>query len=228
MLTLLSEKLSPRESGIVIAGYGEKEFFPSLVEYGTDGLVGNRLKVIKKGEVDVSREQPSCIRAFAQSDMVQRFMNGCDSALFESLIYGFHDVLKAGVFSVLDSEGVWEGVSEGEKLAKSAAIETRIQEALQAFVSDCESHLDTNYSQPIIQMIGLLPKEELAGLAESLVSLTSLKRRVSAEQETVGGPIDVALISKRDGVVWIKRKHYFDAELNHHFFKNYFDASMEA
>jgi len=41
-------------------------------------------------------------------------------------------------------------------------------------------------------------------------------------EETVGGPIDVAVISKGDGFVWIKRKHYFRPELNHCFFRNYF------
>jgi hypothetical protein len=38
----------------------------------------------------------------------------------------------------------------------------------------------------------------------------------------VAGPIDVAVISKGDGLVWIKRKHYFKPELNYHFFENYY------
>jgi len=42
--------------------------------------------------------------------------------------------------------------------------------------------------------------------------------------ETVGGPIDVAVISKGDGFIWIKRKHYFSPELNHHFFDNYYEG----
>jgi hypothetical protein len=42
------------------------------------------------------------------------------------------------------------------------------------------------------------------------------------ESETVGGPVDVALISKGDGFIWIKRKHYFKAELNPQFFANYY------
>jgi len=68
----------------------------------------------------------------------------------------------------------------------------------------------------------LLPKEELASIAETLVELTSFKRRVSTEDETVGGPVDVMVITKGDGLIWVKRKHYFDEKLNHHFFKNYF------
>ena len=35
---------------------------------------------------------------------------------------------------------------------------------------------------------------------------------------TVGGEIDVAIISKGDGFIWKKRKHYFKSELNPHFF----------
>ena len=66
-----------------------------------------------------------------------------------------------------------------------------------------------------------MSQDELPHLAESLVALTSLKRHVSRDAETVGGPIDVALISKSDGFVWIKRKHYFRPELNPHFVANY-------
>lgn len=58
-------------------------------------------------------------------------------------------------------------------------------------------------------------------MAEALVSLTAFKRRVSMDTETVGGPIDVAVISKGDGFVWIKRKHYFGADLNPQFFAKY-------
>ena len=61
-----------------------------------------------------------------------------------------------------------------------------------------------------------LPKSELASMAESLVNLTSLKRKVSLQAETVGGAVDVAVVSKRDGFVWIKKKHYFKDELNLH------------
>lgn len=59
------------------------------------------------------------------------------------------------------------------------------------------------------------------------MSLTSFKRRVTQDPETVGGPIDVAVISKGDGFVWINRKHYFNPALNHQFFANYFREGVE-
>ena len=35
----------------------------------------------------------------------------------------------------------------------------------------------------------------------------------------MGGPVDVAVISKGDGFIWIKRKHYFSPELNIRYFE---------
>ncbi|MEA1995293.1 MAG: hypothetical protein U9N18_03965 [Campylobacterota bacterium] len=48
----------------------------------------------------------------------------------------------------------------------------------------------------------------------------------SLESETAGGPIDVAVISKGDGFIWIKRKHYFKPELNPQFFANYYKKEV--
>jgi hypothetical protein len=71
---------------------------------------------------------------------------------------------------------------------------------------------------PILMTVNILPKDELGAMAEALVNLTSLKRRVTTDEESVGGPTDVALISKGDGFIWLKRKHYFRPELNADFF----------
>jgi hypothetical protein len=69
-----------------------------------------------------------------------------------------------------------------------------------------------------LNMVLFMAKQELAHLAEALVNITSLKRKFSAGEETVAGPIDVAVISKNDGFVWVKRKHYFPSELNPRYF----------
>ena len=53
-----------------------------------------------------------------------------------------------------------------------------------------------------------MPKEELVNLSESLINTTSLKVKVQDNLETVGGDVDVAIITKGDGFVWTKRKHY--------------------
>ena len=78
------------------------------------------------------------------------------------------------------------------------------------------------YTEPLLNTVVSLDKEDMANMAESFISLTSLVRRMQPGEETVGGPVDVAVISKGDGFVWINRKHYFRPELNAPFFSNYF------
>ena len=77
--------------------------------------------------------------------------------------------------------------------------------------------IESEHSEGVVEIVANLPKDELAMFAETLVNMTSFKRRISRDAETVGGPIDVAVISKKDGFVWIRRKHYFDPSLNPHF-----------
>jgi len=79
--------------------------------------------------------------------------------------------------------------------------------------------IESNARKEIEDMIQFMPKPELARMAEALVELTSIKRKISVGVETVGGPVDVAVISKAEGFVWIKRKHYFPPELNRRYLK---------
>jgi len=59
-----------------------------------------------------------------------------------------------------------------------------------------------------------MPLIDAIELAEFLVDLTIKFTRFLPEAKMVGGPIEVAAISKYEGFRWIKRKHYFDRALN--------------
>lgn len=93
---------------------------------------------------------------------------------------------------------------------------------VESFVKTIQDYQNANHIAPLMDAVSTLSKEDLAEMAESLIYLTYLKRRITFAQESVGGPVDVAIISKGDGFIWIKRKHYFDPKLNSNFFKNYF------
>ncbi|NDE91434.1 MAG: hypothetical protein EB059_09945 [Alphaproteobacteria bacterium] len=60
----------------------------------------------------------------------------------------------------------------------------------------------------------MLPIDEMVNLGETLVNLESLKEKVTRPSQTIGGPVDIAVISKGEGFVWIKHKHYFDLRIN--------------
>ena len=63
------------------------------------------------------------------------------------------------------------------------------------------------YDQPFMGAVSALRRQDLAKMAEALVALTAFLMRMTADQnETVTEPIDVALLSKGDGFIWIKHK----------------------
>ena len=51
--------------------------------------------------------------------------------------------------------------------------------------------------------------QSMAALAESLIDLTGFHRILTFQQEGVGGPVDVAVISKTDGFTWLNRKSWY-------------------
>ena len=207
---------SPGSGGVVVAGFGESQIFPALSHFFFDGVVANRLRSRPGGHVRIDGNQSASIYPFAQEDMVATFMDGVHPG-YRLALDGFVDQtvdLLIDHFSdlVVDSLST-EAYSRlrSEMQAARAGITGHFRDQLDEF-------LERHNSGPIMSVVEMLPKEELAEMAEALVNLTSLKRRVMPGAETVGGPIDVAVISKGDGLVWIKRKHYFDPKLNHRYF----------
>lgn len=89
-------------------------------------------------------------------------------------------------------------------------------DTLETVLNEVEADMKQEYTTPLLQSVAALPKGELAVIAETLVSTTSFMRKHSMDIESVGGAVGVAVISKKDGFVWIKRKHYFDMEYNQH------------
>lgn len=67
-------------------------------------------------------------------------------------------------------------------------------------------------AMPLVQPA--MPFQDAIDLAEFLVDLTIKVSRFAPGAPTVGGPIEVAAISKHEGFKWIRRKHYFSQELN--------------
>jgi len=59
-----------------------------------------------------------------------------------------------------------------------------------------------------------MPLQDAIDLADFLVDLTIKFSRFMPGAPTVGGPIEIAAISKHEGFRWIKRKYYFDRDLN--------------
>ncbi len=206
-------------SGIVIAGFGDAEPFPSIHSYIVQGVIGNKLKFKPFRSASIGYSMDASITPFAQDEMVHTFMQGVDPGYEHYAIGSVNDIVKKYYFDPIDNAAQMNEQEKNDLVKKLRGIQAI---AIKELRDKLSQHKRTNFVDPILAAVAALPKDELAAMAESLVSLTILKRRVSMTAETVGGAIDVALISKGDGLIWIKRKHYFDKNLNAQFLANYY------
>jgi hypothetical protein len=191
-------------SGIVIAGFGEDEIFPSCYSYRLAGTIEQQVNYWIF-EVD-KPDGLSRIIPFAQNDMAHSFLMGISNEASANVLSMLNDLTDTFVGNVKDMGFDEENLSE----LRERTIESTSERYRKFTDEQNEQH-----PKRIMDMLSHLPKEEMAQLAETLVSLTALKQRITDSDETVGGPIDVAVISKGDGFIWLKRKHYFDSQINH-------------
>ena len=205
-------------SGIVIAGFGGDEHFPVMQSFEVGSVFGDRLKYVTQFDVHIDQDTESCLQPFADAEMANTFLSGIN-AKFEIRIL---EEVAATVTGLVD--GTIDTISDlttAQKDRWKSVIAPACDEAMGKLWDQLETHRESKHLDPILRAIQNLPKDELAHVAASLVNLNSFQKRMSLDPETVGGPIDVAVISKGDGFVWIDRKHYFRAELNQHFLSRY-------
>jgi hypothetical protein len=202
--------LSQNNSGVVITGFGEKDIFPSLVSLSMWGRVKDLLKFTIDEHQQITFENGAIIVPFAQREMVDIFLSGMDQRMVDALLGSLSQTFHLHTEALINSI---ENLSEKEKDALQASYLPKVDDIVKQLSVELKNYRATNFI-PIINVVASQPKHELASMAESLVNLTSLKRRISLQAETVGGPVDVAVISKGDGFVWVKKKQYFNPELN--------------
>ena len=192
------------EAGLVVAGYGDADIFPSYVQLTVIGHVGDELCFVEKARYEITHAQPAMIQPLAQTSMIDTFTEGFGASLKE-IIEGASRKALTKVITDLVAGGVAVPAALGQQLADQAHAD---------FMTEwTRENWKKNYT-PLIHVLATLDVEEMAHLAESLLGLESLKERVTSPTEEVGGPIDVAAITRSEGLVWVKRKHYFDSALN--------------
>ena len=171
-------------SGIVMVGYGEREIFPSVCSSKIFGRLGDDLVHELIDSSHITDEGQAMVYPFAQTDVINTFIRGIDDDLQMHITKLFFDILKNNIGLDNDSVG---------KLTEF-------------FLENINKIKTDNYRDPILNIVASLPNINLAEMAQALINITSLRRHVSTDSETVGGPTDVAIISKIDGFVWVKRK----------------------
>ncbi|HFV9291645.1 TPA: hypothetical protein ACIAIE_001451 [Serratia fonticola] len=202
-------------SGIVFAGYGDDEYYPSLINVNILGIYKNKVLIHLDMEKLVTNGKHCAIIPFAQDEEVISFIEGCNNSIRDFTIALTNEIITRAKNHIEDN--VIQYISPTDREGVLASLTQLWPQLLTDFLHKRNTFVRENQVDKVISMLSSLSKNDLAYMAESLVNLTAFKRKVSNEHDTVGGPIDVAVISKGDGFIWVKRKHYFKPELNQNF-----------
>ena len=207
-------------TGVAIVGFEKDKLFPSCTLFKIRYLFDDKF-IFDDIENDGVGQKVVIFAPLAQTDVIESFFSSIDIApenhlkmFFASIIEGYNHNLKQLIQSEVDFSPKDANMMI-DILYKAQNKHPNLNIAFDRFIGD----IKRNNRTPILTSLQFLPKDELSNFAESLINLTSLKRKVQDGLETVGGDVDVAIITKGEGFIWTKRKHYFNAELNHHYFE---------
>ncbi|MFT4220152.1 MAG: hypothetical protein QM611_06505 [Microbacterium sp.] len=204
-------------SGVVLAGFGDDEYYPRLREFRTKAMYADRLLCydVEDSSTDIGVQVPGEIKSFAQGDMIRSFTDGIQDQVRGEMIEFWNQWRSQGITAAVEADPRLAQLSPADQLLVAQSIRDLSSQAVDQFLDHMAVYELASIKGPLLQSVSFLPKDELGAMAESLVNLTTLKRRVSInEAQTVGGAVDVAVVSRGDGFVWLKRKHYFAQELN--------------
>lgn len=189
-------------TGLVFAGFGEREKFPAMVSFHTGGVFNGTLKRAEDRQTQVEPNGGPVMMTFAQDKMIYTFLTGIDRDFRQ---YLFLETLRLTHYLIADLISQIDGLSEDQKQGLYEQYsEQNLTMALGTFFSKVEAYQQAIHTTPIIRALHTLPRAELAETAASLVKLNSFQQKVMQQPETVGGPVDVALISLAEGFVLIR------------------------
>lgn len=208
--------------------------FRNLLKNGPDGRDGYRLNRDNYSIEEVARKlrrfvyEENYVGAFANLPPDQKPMLG-----FIVAGYGRPDARHADEYAVVIDQGncgppnqlrgseesgiFWAGMGESLNrliLGFGTALPQVLQQNLGVPVNQIPAAMQVIQQALGAQLaISAMPLKDAIDLAEFLADVAIKFSKFSPGANVVGGPIEIAAISKHEGFKWVKRKFYFDRNL---------------
>lgn len=197
-------------TGLVFVGYGENDLFPSLIPIYVSGIFDGNLRFCYSPDENeqISNENESAIVPFAQVDVMMTVMKGISPALHEKV-----DELAKETASQTKDKMIEAMKEAGVDEATIAKIkETNLDDITDKHDEQVQEFIQTEYVNGLVDTVEAFGVEDMADMAESLISITNLQRHITASEESVGGPVDVAVITRDEGFIWLKHHDWMPKE----------------
>ena len=213
------ELIFEKHCGLVFVGFGEDEIYPSSQTVLLGSVIMDNIRVRILDEIKIIPGiSESNIMPYVQGDVTTSVLTGVDPSYKNEM----NNAVRTTFSNV--SKRLEPIINDP---ALTAQVETAMTAITDEFIKRLDDYQWKQITGPLLDILKHMGKEDMAELAESLVNITSLKRKFTSSDsadESVGGPVDVAIITKGDGFIWMKRKHYFEIDNNPTFRDKYFET----
>lgn len=192
---LILDRAEPwsRDSVLAFIGYGDEDMFPGHQTVTLHGMVNNQVRYDWWDAAQVSPDKPTLVNPFGQDEAISTFLRAYNSE-FLTLAHRRIDAL----LETIDLSGA--------DLADGSDPDTIGRTAHDDLDEDFKALSRRSFIDPLLDTVEGLPRIDMAHMAEALVGVQALRAASTRRQPSVGGPIDVVVISRRHGVQWIRRK----------------------
>ena len=204
-----------RDSVIAFVGYGNADLYPGNQAVEFQGLINRRVRCRVREATQVTPCNSSLISSFAQADAINTFLDAyhvdfldrahrtLDAILDEHLNEDDDPSEHDPVGAALDES---EDDAEDDEFVEVERPLTARERAHRRLQDDFDQLSWERFVSPMLATVDSLPRADMARMAEALVGIQALRAASGGAQPTVGGPIDVAVISRAHGVQWLRRK----------------------
>ena len=175
---------------LVFAGYGESEPYPSICKYAVTGINKGKLQWESLEFVAISDKQESTIFESGKSDIIDAIEFGIQDNRIAPIYKQFQNIIDDVLLQAMISRNI-----------DYVAIRDEVKE----LIAECGR---TQFHNKL-NAIAKYDLQKMACLAENLIKATELHRKITFQQEEVGGLIDLAVITKNDGFQWLNRKSWY-------------------
>lgn len=186
-------------TGLVFAGFGTEDRYPVVTTWYISAIVLGIVKRTEVGHDGIDSEIKSNIHLFADSQVTTAFIKGIDFNLERQVYGGFGVLMQMLVNQLVDAFPAEAAARESVRARFQGEVVPYYLDAFQSMIADYQQRA---FITPVLRVLEVATRSELGDTARELVSLNVFKKRIMAQRETVGGAIDVAVISRDDGFQW--------------------------
>ena len=183
---------------LVFAGYGETEPYPSICKCVVTGIKEGKIQY-DKGISIISDNQESKIFAEGQPDIIEAITYGVQTKRIDDICNRLSKLIK----KLVKLQNQYQNTPN---LHLDAIDDGTIRQEVKEVI-DNSKELHFKQLKDLVKGYNL---QEMACLAENLIKATELHRKITFQQESVGGLIDLAVITREDGFQWLNRKSWYE------------------